>query len=518
MEDAFTVTAVPPKKPVVTLVKPSRGKPGTRVVIEGEHFGNPRGPSYVSFNGAEASQYLTWSESRIVAEVPQGATSGPVTVVTPHGRSNGDHRFELAYPTWYLAEGSCAWGFSTYISIMNPNPVEVTARITYMTPPADDGMGKVIERKVKLPPDSLTTVDPGSDLGWEVDFATRVDCLEGLTIAVDRTMYWTGNGAASPEGHSSCGINLPSRTWYLPEGSSAWGFECWLLIQNPNGRPAHCNITYMVEGGLPRTVKKTVGAYSRATYNMGDEVGAADASIKVDSDIPIIPERSMYRNRRRLGQGSIGSTDPSTDFYLAEGTTAWGFTTYILVQNPNDAPAEVTLTYMTPEGAVTQMPFAMPSNSRKTIRTNDMLPPVDFSTQVHGSLPIIAERSMYWESKSGEACHDSIGLASPHYQFYLPDGQTSGGRETFILVANPNMAPVEVEVCYMRQSGRFLTSIRREIPPHSRTTFNMADQVSSGRASVMVVSRTPGMKILAERSMYWNSRGAGTGTVGGFSD
>jgi len=46
----------------------------------------------------------------------------------------------------------------------------------------------------------------------------------------------------------------------------------------------------------------------------------------------------------------------------------------------------------------------------------------------------------------------------------------------------------------------------------------MADKLHSGRTAILVRCTTPGKKILAERSMYWNHRGAGTDTVGGFSD
>jgi hypothetical protein len=34
----------------------------------------------------------------------------------------------------------------------------------------------------------------------------------------------------------------------------------------------------------------------------------------------------------------------------------------------------------------------------------------------------------------------------------------------------------------------------------------------------MVTSKTSGKKIMVERSMYWNSRGAGTDTIGGYGD
>jgi hypothetical protein len=34
----------------------------------------------------------------------------------------------------------------------------------------------------------------------------------------------------------------------------------------------------------------------------------------------------------------------------------------------------------------------------------------------------------------------------------------------------------------------------------------------------MVTSKTSGKKIMVERSMYWNNRGAGTDTIGGYGD
>ena len=280
----------------------------------------------------------------------------------------------------------------------------------------------------------------------------------------------------------------------------------------------------MMEGSGPHTVAKVVPANSRATYNMGTDMGGAiDASIKVDSDIPVIPERAMYRNNRREGHDSIGTVSPSTDYYLAEGTTAWGFTTYVLVQNPNDGAANVTITYMTPTGPLPhpENPIVMPPNSRKTIRVNDFVQPTDLSTQVHADLPIIAERAMYWgaDGAKGEACHDSIGMDSPHGTFYLPDGQTSNGRETWTLVQNPNSTPVTVEIKYLTPDGTGNVTKTETIEANSRKTFNMLEHSGiNGRAAITVRCTTLGKEIMCERAMYWNNRGAGTDTIGGFSD
>ena len=445
------------------------------------------------------------------------------TWIGKYGGSNGEAVWilteENTYPTWYLAEGTTSWGFSTYISIENPNTEAVTADVTYMTTE-----GEVNGGTLNLPASSQTTITNDAliaAMGGEKDFSTKVECRWGKAIAVDRTMFWTGPGAPSPEGHCSVGVTSPNQTWYLPEGSSSWGFECWLLIQNPNDTEATATVTYMIENEGPTDVPVSVGPNSRGTWSMEEHIGKKDASIKVTSDKPVIPERAMYRNNRREGHDSVGTATPKPGYYLAEGTTAWGFTTYVLVQNPNADPCDVTITYMTPSGAQPQGSFNMSGNSRKTIRVNDVpgMGNTDFSTAVHGSKSIIAERAMYWDNGTGEACHDSIGMSSPHKTFYLPDGETSNGRETWTLVQNPNTADVTVEITYMTPDGKGNVTKTEKIPASSRKTFNMLEHSGiTGRASIMVTSKTAGKKIMVERAMYWNNRGAGTDTIGGYSD
>jgi hypothetical protein len=162
----------------------------------------------------------------------------------------------------------------------------------------------------------------------------------------------------------------------------------------------------------------------------------------------------------------------------------------------------------------------MSANSRKTIRVNDALANTDFSTKVHGTRPIIASRSMYWGAGTplGEACHSSIGLTQAHMTFYLPDGQTSNGHETYTLVANPNPTAATVRVSYLPQGGGKTISFTDEIGAGSRKTYDMGDKIPSGRASVMVQSLDVARPIIVERSMYWNNKGAGTNTIGACSD
>ncbi len=522
----FNVRGTDP--PRIDSLSPSRGRIGTVVTITGDHFGVSRSDSVVRFGGNKAAtNYPSWSDKSIKCKVPAGAATGDVRV-TVAGKSSNVRRFTVEggvtpeppapadgpKPVWYLAEGTSDYGFGTYINIENPNESAATALVTYMTK-----SGTVPREPVRLEPMSQTVINPLDDIGT-TDFSTRVECKERKSICVDRRMVWTGPGAASSEGHCSVGVTSPARRWYLAEGSSRWGFETWLLIQNPGKTNATVKVIYMIEGQGPVERTKVVNAGTRASFNMEADIGQADASIMVDSDQPVIPERAMYRYNRREGHNSIGTTTPAKSFYLAEGTTDWGFTTYVLVQNPNNEAATITVTYMTSTGAVPQPAFRMEPNSRKTINVNNVVPKKDLSIKVDGSVPVIAERAMYWGEGTplGEACHDSIGMSAPHMKFFLPDGETYNNTETWTLVQNPNGQAVDVEIKYLGLNGSAVKTLKARIPANSRKSYNMGDEMPNTRASVVVTSKSPGKPIMVERAIYWNNRGAGTGTIGGYAD
>jgi RHS repeat-associated protein len=65
--------------PVITGISPTTGGPGASVTVSGSGFGATQGGSAVSFNGATAA-ISSWSDTQIVALVPDGATTGPVMV------------------------------------------------------------------------------------------------------------------------------------------------------------------------------------------------------------------------------------------------------------------------------------------------------------------------------------------------------------------------------------------------------------------------------------------------------
>jgi Divergent InlB B-repeat domain len=83
----FTVIA----PPVISTLSPANGPVGTTVTIGGSHLS---GATAVTFNGVSASFTVT-SDAAVVAVVPAGATSGPVSVTTPGGSATSANNFTV---------------------------------------------------------------------------------------------------------------------------------------------------------------------------------------------------------------------------------------------------------------------------------------------------------------------------------------------------------------------------------------------------------------------------------------
>ncbi|WP_170170332.1 IPT/TIG domain-containing protein [Hymenobacter perfusus] len=93
----FDVTA-PIATPAITGFTPDRGPVGTVVTLSGTDF---TGATAVRFNGTAASSYTVTNATTITATVPDGATTGPVTVTTGGGTATSSTSFsvENAVPT-----------------------------------------------------------------------------------------------------------------------------------------------------------------------------------------------------------------------------------------------------------------------------------------------------------------------------------------------------------------------------------------------------------------------------------
>ena len=332
---------------------------------------------------------------------------------------------------------------------------------------------------------------PASNFAWTLLPVTAV----GQAVGAETTSRtW---------GHDSIGVTAPQRTWYLAEGCTAPGFETWVLVQNPNAVAARVTITYMTGTGPQDGPVVNLAANSRRTFNAADTVpGSTEVSTKVEANIPVVAERAMYGNGRQWGHDSIGASEAAAKWYLAEGCTSGGFETWVLVQNPGNDWAHVTLTYMTASTSVAGPSVYVPPGSRRTFNVADTVPDSwQVSTQVSSDRPVVAERAMYGNNRTwGD---DSIGVSEAASSWYLAEGCTNGGFETWVLVQNPDNTGAEVHLTYMTPAGP-VPGPSAVLNPYTRRTFNVAETVPGAwQVSTRVDANKP---VVAERAMYGNNR------------
>ncbi len=125
----FTVSATAPS---VASLSPTAGAVGTAVTISGANFGPTQGTNSLRFNGTAATP-TNWSASSIVAAVPGGATTGPVTVTVNGVASNGV-TFTVSAPApnvAMLSPTAGAVGTAVTISGTNFGPTQGTSSVRF---------------------------------------------------------------------------------------------------------------------------------------------------------------------------------------------------------------------------------------------------------------------------------------------------------------------------------------------------------------------------------------------------
>jgi photosystem II stability/assembly factor-like uncharacterized protein len=434
--------------------------------------------------------------------------------------------------TWYLAEGSTGsgpqGGFETWVLITNPYDQSANVKLTYMTPE-----GEVKGPEFSMPPFSRQTIDVSQTVPDNWSVSTRVES-DRLVVA-ERSVYWSTPDTFRQAAHNSVGLPYDSKIWYLAEGSTggdaSGSFETWILLQNTSDRVATARLTYTTPSGIRTGPSVELPPGTRSTVNVADTLpGEWSVSTTVESDTPIVAERSMYWNAagtyRQAATDSIGTASPAREWYLPEGSTGSGadgsFETWILVQNPTPDIATANVYYQTPSGERPGPEVKLEPFTRQTLNVADAVPgEFSVSTRVMSDNPIVAEMSCYWNAAGTyrQAAQNSIGAEPPYTEWLLGEGSTGsgpqGGFETWVLIQNPGDETAVAEVNFMTPQG-LVNGPTLALDPHTRQTVSVGDWLpGSWEVAVSVEADKP---VVAERSIYWDAAGcfrrAAMGSIG----
>jgi hypothetical protein len=417
--------------------------------------------------------------------------------------------------TRYFAEGSNNTFFQTTIDLLNPGTQDANVLLHFLK---SDGTVVLFPVSVRAQRHA-TVVTTAVDGLQSADFSTVVETDQ--PIVAERTMVWPPDQQYGS--HSETAVKAPATQWFLAEGATHGVFSLFYLLENPSDTDANVQIRYLLPGGQPPIVLTyIVSAHSRRTIPINNEPGlsATDVSAVITSlnAVPIIAERAMYFSKPNQafagGHDSAGVTQPSSHWFFAEGATGSFFDMFLLLANPDPTQtAHVTLTYLLTDGTTVPVHHDVPPSTRVTYNVSledTRLASAAMSTVVDSTLPILAERSMYWPKDWTEASN-SPGATETGTLWAVAGGEEGGtfGAQTYVLVANTSSFAGTAHVTVLQENGTPLVK-DLALPPNSRTniaigaTSEFAPAIGT-RFGVLVQSTgTTPAQIVVERSTYSN--------------
>jgi uncharacterized protein len=461
------------------------------------------------------------SRSVIIAPRPDETGDTTITITVSDGEAEASASFRLTVSpspstrlTWFLAEGATGDFFDEDLVIANPNAAEVPVTLTFF----QENAPSVTETRT-LPARSGVTLRVDTLPGLEAAAASvEVSSDNGLPLAVERTQFW---GAGSYGGHTETAVAGPATRWYFAEGAQGF-FDTFLLVANPHATPVDVTLTFLREGEVPVTTTVSVAPFSRKTVPASSipDLASRAFSIVVDAPLPVVAERAMYfgttATRSWSGGGAAaGASAPSSTWYFAEGATGSFFDTFILLMNPDETEARVTMRYLLDSGETIDVPKIVPARGRLTVSIDSEADPrlqsAAMATVVASDRPIVAERSVYWATAEGAEpwgeSHTSQGAAAAAPRWALAEGRSGGALNfhTYVLLANPGAQAAEVTVRFLPESGEAIAKTYT-VPALSRVTIDVSSEAPAlrDRSFVTVIETNDSTPIVVERSMYWD--------------
>jgi hypothetical protein len=298
-------------------------------------------------------------------------------------------------------------------------------------------------------------------------------------------------------------------TYYLAEGATGPFFDTDLLLANPNAVAAPITLTWMLEGGGTITQSRTLAPMSRSTIEVdaieGLEAAAFSTMVTSTEGHAIAVERTMRWGSGGYGAHTEKATDPGgTTWYFAEGSAGY-FSTYLLLGNPHPSANTAHVTWLREGEPELTRSYPLLPNSRYTVDTRADAELIDraFGARVVFDQPGVAERAMYFGTDPlWSGGHGAAGQTSLATRWDFAEGATGTYFTTFLLLANPGVAPAEVTLTFFPEGGTPVMTTYT-LAAGQRMTRNIAFEHPSLANAAVAARVTSTEPIVAERAQYW---------------
>lgn len=355
----------------------------------------------------------------------------------------------------------------------------------------------------------------GNLVARDVEEATPVR-LTGYGGRVEGSTFTNFRSPATGLGAASCSRHASDR-WFFPAGSSARGFNEWIVLYNPFPDEAVVRVDFFTEEGLrsksaladvavPAGRLTTVRVNEHLLQQRGLGVGIRALRGRVTS------WKVMFAKPEGRPQGvgmTLGARAGARDWWFPVGSVGAGASERISVLNPTGDEALVTVSLVTDKEALqppelVEMPIpaqtAIELNLADVVGDND-LGGTSVVVRSVNEVPIVVERSIFYSDGEFSGFTTEVGVSTPSEAWWVGPGGANSDRDALILM-NTTEEDVTADVVLFTGQGQPISGGILEglqVPGGGRLRVPLDDVAGAG-ASVAYV--TASGNVVVERVTF----------------
>lgn len=403
--------------------------------------------------------------------------------------------FNLRRDEWFLPRGITSPNTDEWILLTNPGPRRLQATTEIFL-----DNGRTVRRTVRFPAEARGSL-LADLLVAQGEFWARLRADGDLLV--ERALYY------GHDGDDSSGLENSSQMWYLPGGSQEGDSTTILTLLNPGDAATTATVRIFAPTGPVGEQAYPLAPRSRQVVTVSQiYTGTTPVGCQVFSPLPIVVEQGVRFSAGEGGYGMPGSPYLSRRWSFAAVETESPYVTVFSILNPHTETVPLTLTLMSEDGTMLQRSYAV-RPGEQLLNLNSILPELSLAAEVEAGRPLAVARVTFFNEM--RSAHATLGATRPARTWYLSEGSTAEPFETFVMVANPNPLPTNLELTFLGEQG-VLGHLRLTAPAHGRLTVAL-NKVLPGVAafSTRVVSDRP---VVVERNMYLHGKEGGHSSLG----
>jgi hypothetical protein len=196
--------------------------------------------------------------------------------------------------SWSFPDGFFSDGVAERFHVYNPGSNEASVQLSVAL---EQGAAEPFDITVPSQGRFTLTISGESRVPKGDGHAVIAQSANGVPVVVERTI---DSAAPAPRlGYTDVvGARSTATSWVLAAGGTTDAFDEWVVVFNAGRRAAHVSVTGLAAGqalAIDGLQDVAVPAGQRRALRIGDHVKRPDLPMLVESDIPVVVERGMFR-------------------------------------------------------------------------------------------------------------------------------------------------------------------------------------------------------------------------------